>query len=107
MIVFPFTYNSSGKYALFLQDDVTGPAFIYNQESEMIAGVNNRLNYPIGKSGANYILTGKAKVNYLSAITFSGSLITSITWSTNPASALTTNDINQAVSIAQRISLNF
>lgn len=106
MIVFQFTYNSSGKYAI-TNDNVFGTAWLYNTEAEMLNHVNQTLNYKIDKSGANFILKGKAGLNYLSAITQSGNNITAISWSTNPNSAVTTNSINTAINIAQAISDNF
>lgn len=107
MAVFQFTYNSSGKYALVLDDSIVGQAWIYNSSSEMLAAVNQRVTYRIIPTGANYYLAGKAGLNYLTGLTQSGNVITSITWGTNPNAALTTNDINQAISIASAISMNF
>lgn len=107
MTVIQFTYNASGKYAVVPDDSIQGIAYIYNQESEMLDHINRTTNYKVIKIGGNYALTGRAGLNYLTSITQSGNAITAISWSTSSGAAVTTNNINTAVSIAQAINNNF
>lgn len=108
MTVFQFTYQSSGKYAVVPSDDIVGISYIYNTEAEMLRHVNTTNSYQIAKNpSGNFILTGRAGLNYLSSITQSGNIITAIGWSTSLNSALSTPNINSAISIATAISANF
>lgn len=107
MTVLQFTHNSTGKYALVANDNIVGQAYIFNNVADLLVTVNSSLNYTLEATGANYLLKGKAGRNYLSSITISGTSVNAIGWSTSQGAALTTNDINQAISIAQTISLNF
>lgn len=108
MLVYQFTYNSTGKYAFVPDNNFVGTIHVFNSLSGAIAKINEILPYKLDlNASGNYILKGKAGKNYLSSIATSGNTITSIGWSTNFNSALSTPDINQAVSIALTINENF